>query len=219
MARLAVEQRQTIGNHSYDHPDFSSISYAEQVSQLRRNSDAWWKASKAVPQPFFRPPYGSQTATTLKAAGTPGTATSSCGTATPAPGAASPRRRWPPTPSPPPNPERSSSSTRKWNSDAALPAVLKGLKAKGLKAVSLAQLCADAGLPYSTRLHRSRAAPRPPQSGPRALYAPVVRSAVSGSPSPSIDELVDRCTGVPVSQTKGLHSPRERRRQSRSRVA
>jgi hypothetical protein len=35
-----------------------------------------------------------------------------------------------------------------WNSDAALPAVLKGLKKKGLKAVSLAQLCADAGLPY-----------------------------------------------------------------------
>ncbi len=35
-----------------------------------------------------------------------------------------------------------------YRSDAALRAVLKGLKAKGLKAVSLAQLCADAGLPY-----------------------------------------------------------------------
>ena len=27
MARLAEEQHQTLGNHSYDHPDFSSISY------------------------------------------------------------------------------------------------------------------------------------------------------------------------------------------------
>ena len=57
MAQLAVDQRQTIGNHSYDHPDFSTISYSEQVSQLKRNSDAWWKACKAIPQPFFRPPY------------------------------------------------------------------------------------------------------------------------------------------------------------------
>ena len=32
MAQLAIDQRQTPGNHSYDHPDFSTISYAEQVS-------------------------------------------------------------------------------------------------------------------------------------------------------------------------------------------
>ena len=148
MARLAVEQRQTIGNHSYDHPDFSTISYSQQVSQLDRNADAWWKACKAIPQPFFRPPYGSQTATTVKAAGVagyryvvmwngdagdwrglPASQVAANALAAARPGAIIVFHT-------------------QWNSDAALPAVLKGLKAKGLKAVSLAQLCADAGLPY-----------------------------------------------------------------------
>jgi peptidoglycan/xylan/chitin deacetylase (PgdA/CDA1 family) len=148
MAKLAVEQHQTLGNHSYDHPDFSSISYEEQVSQLDRNSDAWWKACKAIPQPFFRPPYGSQTATTVKAAGDagyryvvmwngdagdwqglPASQVAANALAAVKPGAIIVFHT-------------------QWNSDAALPAVLKGLKAKGYKAVSLAQLCADAGLPY-----------------------------------------------------------------------
>jgi peptidoglycan/xylan/chitin deacetylase (PgdA/CDA1 family) len=148
MAQLAVEQGQTIGNHSYDHPDFSAISYSEQVSQLDRNSDAWWRACKAIPQPFFRPPYGSQTATTVKAAGDAGyryvvmwngdagdwRGLSASQVAANALAAA--------------KPGAIIVFHTQWNSDAALPAVLKGLKAKGLKAVSLAQLCADAGLPY-----------------------------------------------------------------------
>ena len=148
IARLAVEQGQTIGNHSYDHPDFSTISYSKQVSQLNRNADAWWKACQAIPQPFFRPPYGSQTATTVKAAGDAGyryvvlwngdagdwrgipvAQVAANALAAAKPGAIIVLHT-------------------DWDADAALPAVLKGLKAKGLKAVSLAQLCADAGLPY-----------------------------------------------------------------------
>jgi peptidoglycan/xylan/chitin deacetylase (PgdA/CDA1 family) len=148
MAQLAVGQRQTIGNHSYDHPDFSSISYEEQVSQLKRDSDAWWEACRAIPQPFFRPPYGSQTATTVKAAGDSGyryvvmwngdsgdwTGLSASQVAASALAAA--------------KPGAIIVFHTQWNSDAALPAILKGLEKKGLKAVSLAQLCADAGLPY-----------------------------------------------------------------------
>ena len=148
MAQLAVDQRQTIGNHSYDHPDFSTISYAEQVDELNRNADAWWKACRAIPQPFFRPPYGSQTATTVKAAGDAGyryvvmwngdagdwRGLSASQVAANALAAA--------------KPGAIIVFHTQWNSDAALPAVLKGLKARGLKAVSLAQLCADAGLPY-----------------------------------------------------------------------
>jgi peptidoglycan/xylan/chitin deacetylase (PgdA/CDA1 family) len=148
MAQLAVEQHQTIGNHSYDHPDFSTISYEEQVSQLKRNSRAWWEACTAVPQPFFRPPYGSRTATTVKAAGDAGyryvvmwngdagdwTGLSARRVAANALAAA--------------KPGAIIVFHTQWNSDAALPAILKGLEKKGLKAVSLAQLCADAGLPY-----------------------------------------------------------------------
>jgi peptidoglycan/xylan/chitin deacetylase (PgdA/CDA1 family) len=148
IAQLAVEQGQTLGNHSYDHPDFGSISYEEQVSQLKRNTDAWWKACKAIPQPFFRPPYGSQTATTVKAAGDAGyryvvmwngdsgdwTGLSASQVAAKALAAA--------------KPGAIIVFHTQWNSEAALPAILKGLEKKGLKAVSLAQLCADAGLPY-----------------------------------------------------------------------
>ncbi len=148
MARLAVEQHQTLGNHSYDYPDFSSISYGEQVSQLKRNSDAWWEACRAIPQPFFRPPYGSQTATTVQAAGDTGyryvvmwngdsgdwTGLSASQVAAKALAAA--------------KPGAIIVFHTQRNSDAALPAILKGLEKKGLRAVSLAQLCADAGLPY-----------------------------------------------------------------------
>ncbi len=148
MAKLAVEQGQTLGNHSYDHPDFSTISYSEQVDQLNRNADAWWKACKAIPQPFFRPPYGSQTATTVKAAGDAGyryvvmwngdagdwRGLSADQVAANALAAA--------------KPGAIIVFHTQWNSDAAMPLILKGLKKKGLKAVSLAQLCADAGLPY-----------------------------------------------------------------------
>ena len=148
IAQMAVEQGQSLGNHSYDHPDFSSISYEEQLSQLERNTEAWWKACEAVPQPFFRPPYGSQTATTVKAAGDAGyryvvmwngdsgdwTGLSASEVAANALAAA--------------KPGAIIVFHTQWNSEAALPAILKGLEKKGLKAVSLAQLCADAGLPY-----------------------------------------------------------------------
>jgi len=148
MARLAVEQGHTIANHSYDHPDFSAISYSEQVSQLNRNSDAWWKACKAIPQPFFRPPYGSQTPTTVKAAGDAGyryvvqwngdtgdwSGSSSKEVTANALAAA--------------KPGAIIVFHTQWNSDAALPAILKGLEKKNLKAVSMAELCEAAGLPY-----------------------------------------------------------------------
>ncbi len=70
VAREAIALGQNIGNHSYDHPDFSTISLRRgaSVSSLE-NAKAWWKACKASPSPFFRPPYGSYNATTLKAAG------------------------------------------------------------------------------------------------------------------------------------------------------
>jgi peptidoglycan/xylan/chitin deacetylase (PgdA/CDA1 family) len=148
VARMAVEQGQSLGNHSYDHPDFSRISYEEQLSQLERNTEAWWKACKAVPQPFFRPPYGSQTATTVKAAGDAGyryvvmwNGDSGDWTGLPAGQVAAKALAAA-------KPGAIIVFHTQWNSDAALPAILKGLEKKGLKAVSLAQLCADAGLPY-----------------------------------------------------------------------
>jgi peptidoglycan/xylan/chitin deacetylase (PgdA/CDA1 family) len=148
MAQLAAEQGQTIGNHSYDHPDFSTISYAEQVSQLNRNAAAWWKACKAIPQPFFRPPYGSQTATTVKAAGQAGYRYVVMWTGDAGDWRGLPASQVAANALAAAKPGAIILFHTQWNSRAALPAVLKGLKARGLKAVSLAQLCADAGLPY-----------------------------------------------------------------------
>ncbi len=148
MAQLAVEQGQTIGNHSYDHPDFSTISYSEQVSQLDRNADAWWKACKAIPQPFFRPPYGSQTATTVKAAGREGYRYVVLWNGDAGDWRGIPVARVAANALAAARPGAIIVFHTDWDADAALPAVLKGLKKKGLKAVSLAQLCADAGLPY-----------------------------------------------------------------------
>ena len=149
MARLAVEQHQTIGNHSYDHPDFSSISYEEQVqpaqAQLRRLVGDLPGDPPAVlqaactgrrPRPRSRPP------------ATPATATSSCGTATPATGRGLSASQVAANALAAAKPGAIIVFHTQWNSDAALPAILKGLEKKGLKAVSLAQLCADAGLPY-----------------------------------------------------------------------
>ena len=148
MARLAVDQRQILGNHSYDHPDFSTISYAEQVSQLKRNEESWWKACKAIPQPFFRPPYGSYTATTVKAAGDAGYRYVVMWNGDAGDWRGIPVAQVAANALAAAKPGAIIVFHTDWDARAALPAVLKGLKAKGLKAVSLAQLCADAGLSY-----------------------------------------------------------------------
>jgi len=148
MAQLAIDQRQTPGNHSYDHPDFSTISYAEQVSQLKRNEESWWKACKAIPQPFFRPPYGSQTATTVKAAGDSGYRYVVMWNGDAGDWRGIPVAQVAANALAAAKPGAIIVFHTDWDADAALPAVLKGLKKKGLKAVGLAQLCADAGLPY-----------------------------------------------------------------------
>ena len=148
MAQLAVEQGQTIGNHSYDHPDFSRISHAEALRQLEKNTEAWWNACEAVPQPFFRPPYGSYTDDTVKAAGEAGyryvvmwTGDAGDWTGLPASQVAANALAAA-------KPGAIIVFHTQWNTHEAMPLVLKGLKKKGYKAVSLAQLCADAGLPY-----------------------------------------------------------------------
>ena len=148
MAQLAVDQRQTLGNHSYDHPDFSTISYAKQVGQLKRNERSWWQACKAIPQPFFRPPYGSQTATTVKAAGDSGYRYVVLWNGDAGDWRGIPVRQVAANALAAAKPGAIIVFHTDWDADAALPAVLKGLKKRGLKAVSLAQLCADAGLPY-----------------------------------------------------------------------
>jgi peptidoglycan/xylan/chitin deacetylase (PgdA/CDA1 family) len=146
MARLAIEQGHTIGNHSIDHPDFSGISHAEAVRQLKGNADAWWRAARATPAPFFRPPYGSYTDDTLRAAGETGylyvtmwdVDTGDWTGLSPqeiARNAVADAR-----------PGSIIVMHTQWNSAKAIQQILDGLKKKGLKPVNLAEMVAAAGL-------------------------------------------------------------------------
>lgn len=55
-----------IGNHSYSHPDFLTVSDDEIRSQLRRTADALTALGIADPRPLFRFPYGSRNAAALR---------------------------------------------------------------------------------------------------------------------------------------------------------
>jgi peptidoglycan/xylan/chitin deacetylase (PgdA/CDA1 family) len=146
VAREAIALGMGIGNHSYDHPDFATISYREARHQLRDNADAWWKACRTSPAPFFRPPYGSYNDTTLKAAGSVGypfvvnwdvdtgdwTGVSPAEIARRAVDGA--------------RPGSIICMHTEWNTQKAIPAMVKGLRAKGLEPVNLDRLFQAGGL-------------------------------------------------------------------------
>ena len=146
VAREAIAQGMTIGNHSYDHPDFQTIGYEEARRQLLDNAQAWWKACGAVPMPFFRPPYGSYNDTTLKAAGSVGYPfvvkwDVDTGDWTGVPPAEIARRAIEGA-----RPGSIICMHTEWTTQKAIPAMVKGLRAKGLEPVGLDQLFQAAGL-------------------------------------------------------------------------
>ena len=146
VAREAIAQGMTIGNHSYDHPNFQVIGFDEARRQLLDNAQAWWKACGASPTPFFRPPYGSYNATTLKAAGSAGYPfvvnwDVDPGDWTGAPPAEIARRVIEGA-----QPGSIIVMHTEWNTQKAVPAMVKGLRAKGLEPVGLDELFRAAGL-------------------------------------------------------------------------
>jgi peptidoglycan/xylan/chitin deacetylase (PgdA/CDA1 family) len=146
VAREAVALGMTLGNHSYDHPVFTRITDAEARRQLEANAAAWWKACKVAPMPFFRPPYGAYDADTVRvsgAAGYPFVVSWDVDT-----------NDW--TKIPPAQVARNAVSAARpgsiilmhtqWNTQKAIPAILKGLREKGLKPVGMDELVRAAGL-------------------------------------------------------------------------
>jgi peptidoglycan/xylan/chitin deacetylase (PgdA/CDA1 family) len=59
----------TLGNHSYTHRDFRTLSVAEIRDELRRTEAAIAQSCSQNPQPFFRPPNGGVDAEVLAAVG------------------------------------------------------------------------------------------------------------------------------------------------------
>ena len=62
----------SIGNHSYTHPDFRTLTAAQMRSELNRTELAMEPWCRDDPQPFFRPPYGGYDAETLATVGAAG---------------------------------------------------------------------------------------------------------------------------------------------------
>ncbi|MGD9933444.1 MAG: polysaccharide deacetylase family protein [Dehalococcoidia bacterium] len=61
-----------IGNHSYDHPDFTTISAAAMKQQLQATEAAVARVSSMTMKPRFRPPFGAYDAAVLDAVGAAG---------------------------------------------------------------------------------------------------------------------------------------------------
>ena len=61
-----------LGNHSYSHPDFRTLSDAQIASELSRMEAAVASRSSLDPRPLFRPPYGTYDARVLAAVGAAG---------------------------------------------------------------------------------------------------------------------------------------------------
>lgn len=144
LARRTIAGGNTIGSHGWNHPFMTTLSYDEDRSLLLRDQAAWWKVAKSTPVPFFRPPYGATDSTVLNAAGGLGFLRTILWDVDPQdwtrPGSSVIR-------------QRVLSGARRGSivvlhaldqTAAALPAIIRGLRARGLQPVSLARLFAAA---------------------------------------------------------------------------
>ncbi len=144
-AKLAVRLGETLGSHSYDHPLFTSISNAKMVYQLTTADGIWWRAAHAMAAPYFRPPYGGYDQRVLKVAGRLGYSrvilwdvdTGDWTGETPAVVAQHAIHDA--------KPGSIILMHTDWNAEKAVPAIVRGLRARGLEPVTLDQLFRDAG--------------------------------------------------------------------------
>jgi peptidoglycan-N-acetylglucosamine deacetylase len=72
LARRTVREGHAIGSHGWDHANFGTLSTASAEWRLDSDRDVWWRLARVSPTPYFRPPYGSYTSTTMAAAGRAG---------------------------------------------------------------------------------------------------------------------------------------------------
>ena len=67
-----VREGHAIGSHGWDHADFSRLGFDDSYARLIDDRNVWWALARVAPMPFFRPPYGAYTASTVAAAGAAG---------------------------------------------------------------------------------------------------------------------------------------------------
>lgn len=68
----AVNNGHDIGNHSYNHPDFTTITTTQMLSQLSQTETIVKNHTGKTTKPFFRAPFGATNATVLNTVGNAG---------------------------------------------------------------------------------------------------------------------------------------------------
>lgn len=69
LARRTVAQGIPVGNHGWNHPTLTGLTDTQIRSQLTRTSAAWWRVAHVTPIPYFRPPYGTTNSRVERIAG------------------------------------------------------------------------------------------------------------------------------------------------------
>ena len=69
LARRTIRDGHEIGAHAWDHALLTGLSEAQITSRLRGDADALWRVAQRTTAPYFRPPYGAFDRTVIDAAG------------------------------------------------------------------------------------------------------------------------------------------------------
>jgi len=72
VARRAVREGHGIGSHGWTHAPMTTQGYDGVRRELISSEAPWWRAAKATPVGWMRPPYGDHDRTTVAAAGSAG---------------------------------------------------------------------------------------------------------------------------------------------------
>ena len=69
LVRRTIQEGHEIGSHAWDHALLTGLSDAQITSRLKGDADALWQVARRTTAPYFRPPYGAYDRTVLAAAG------------------------------------------------------------------------------------------------------------------------------------------------------
>lgn len=69
LVRRTIRDGHEIGAHAWDHALLTRLSEAQVTERLRKDADALWRVAQRTTAPYFRPPYGAFDRTVVTAAG------------------------------------------------------------------------------------------------------------------------------------------------------
>jgi len=72
LVKAVSEAGHEMGNHSYSHPDFTTLTYGQMLDELNKADSIMKNATGKSTKPLFRPPYGAYSSSVLQAVGDDG---------------------------------------------------------------------------------------------------------------------------------------------------